>query len=187
VLARGATTRSFYLPAGRWVDLWRSARVADNGALRLGRARTLRGSRELTVPAPLEELPLMARAGAILPLLPPDVDSLTSYGRARGLVHLRDRARRLRLVAFPRGRSRAEIGPGEQVRSVETKRGWRLAIRGRRVRRYSIEASLTTLRRPFRPCGAGRGRRWRFDPVTRVLRATMRGRSPTLRVRRCAA
>ncbi len=29
------------------------------------------GRREVTVPAPLDRLPLMIRAGAVLPLLPP--------------------------------------------------------------------------------------------------------------------
>ena len=36
----------------------------------------MKGPRELNVKAPLEELPLFARAGTILPLLPPEVDTL---------------------------------------------------------------------------------------------------------------
>ena len=46
VLEEGATSRSVYLPHGRWVDLWRSARFRSKpGALRLRRAHVLRGGR----------------------------------------------------------------------------------------------------------------------------------------------
>jgi hypothetical protein len=108
-------------------------------------------------------------------------------------VHLRDRRRRLHLLAFPRGGSRAAIGRGESVRSRESARGWALGLRGRRARRYSVEASLATLRRPFRPCAVRvRGRRlprsrWSYDRGTRVLRATFRARNGRLIVRRRCA
>ncbi len=67
VLAPGATERRLYLPAGRWVDVWRSA---DPSLRTLRRARVLRGGGEVTVPAPLEELPMLARYGSWLELLP---------------------------------------------------------------------------------------------------------------------
>jgi alpha-glucosidase (family GH31 glycosyl hydrolase) len=173
VTAPGAKTKNVYLPAGRWIDLWRAVRyVKRDGSfsLRARPAKLLRGDREAKLPAPLAELPLLARAGTILPLLPADVDTLTGYGRKRGLVHLRDRTSRMTLLAFPRGTTKAEIGPGESVRSSVRGRRWRLAIDGKRARRYSIEASL-----PFRPCGH----------KTRVLRAKLRGRAPVLSVRGC--
>src|SRR4051794_1342567 len=133
----GARTRSLYLPRGRWVNLWRAARYrVRDGSLHLRRAAIARGGRAVKVAAPLTELPLFARAGTILPLLPPDVDTLTGYGKAGGLVHLRDRAR-LRLLALPRGRSRAT---GAGVRSVEGRGSWRLVLRLRRTRRVSLEA-----------------------------------------------
>ena len=67
---------TLYLPAGRWVDLWRSVRYSrSRGGLELRRARTLRGRRTVRLPAPLDELPLLARAGTVLPLLSPDVDT----------------------------------------------------------------------------------------------------------------
>ena len=193
VVEPGATNRTVYLPRGRWIDLWRSSSTDGRGALRLGRARLLAGGAERTVPAPLDELPLLVRAGALLPLLPADVDTLTSYGSEPGLVKLRDRRGRLRLLAFPRGRSRAAIGRGESVRSRESARGWSLTLRGRRMRRYSLEASLGTLRRPFRPCAVRfRGQRpprwaWSYDRRTRVLRATFRARAARLTVRRRCA
>ena len=94
VLEPGARGAPLDLPRGRWVDLWRSVRFrARGGGLALGRARMLAGGRGVTLPAPLDELPLLARAGALLPLLPPDVDTLAAYGdRARRCLAARARA-----------------------------------------------------------------------------------------------
>jgi alpha-glucosidase (family GH31 glycosyl hydrolase) len=193
VLEPGATSRRLYVPRGRWVDMWRSARYrSSDGGLTLRRARTLRGGAERDLPAPLDELPLLVRAGAVLPLLSADVDRLAAYGPARGHVQLRDRRGRLVLLAFPRGRSRAAFNEGERVVSVEGRRRWRLHVRGRRLRRYGLQASMATLRRPLRPCSVRlRGRRlprraWRYNRRTRVLRASFRVRRATLVVRsRC--
>jgi hypothetical protein len=67
VMQPGQTEREVYLPKGRWVDLWRSA---DPSLKTLKRAKVLRGGREVTVPAPLEELPIFVRLGSELELLP---------------------------------------------------------------------------------------------------------------------
>jgi hypothetical protein len=190
VLEPGARTRSLYLPRGRWVDLWRSARLDARGAPRLGRARLLAGARDLTLPAPLAELPLLVRAGALLPLLPADVDTLASYGKAPGLVHLSDRRGRLRLVAFPRGHSSARAGTGQRLLSREGERGWILGVRSSRLTRYALQASLATLKRPFTPCSVRLGGHalprsaWSFRPKTQVLRARFAARSSRLLVRR---
>ena len=82
VIEPGARERRLYLPRGRWVDLWRSASYGE----RHGRAAARRAASccaaaaTVTIPAPLDELPLLARAGTLLPLLPPDVDTLAAYG-----------------------------------------------------------------------------------------------------------
>jgi hypothetical protein len=125
------------------------------------------------VPAPQDELPLLARAGTILPLLPPDVDTLGGYGRGtRGLVRLRDRRSRMELLAFPRGRSLARFNDRESLRSIEGRRRWTLKVRATRARTYKLQASLGTLRRRFRPCRvtvAGKRRKFRYSRKTRVL------------------
>ena len=56
VYERGSTERTLHLPAGQWVNFW-------SGEL-------LEGGREHTVDAPLGEIPLMVRAGAIIPERP---------------------------------------------------------------------------------------------------------------------
>jgi alpha-glucosidase len=56
VLEPGAVRKSVYLPAGEWYDYWSN--------------ELLEGGETITVPAPLERLPLFVRAGAVLPVWP---------------------------------------------------------------------------------------------------------------------
>ncbi len=177
VIVEGARERRLYLPRGRWVDLWRSVGFGERrGALRLGRATLLRGGREITVPAPLEQIPLFARAGTVLPLLPPDVDTLADVGEAPGLVHLGERRRSLTLLAWPRGRTSSAFGERGKVRSIERRGGWELRMRAPKVTRIKLRASLATMKRPLRPCRVElNGRklpraRWAYAAERRVLR-----------------
>ena len=194
VTTEGARDRALYLPRGRWVDLWRSARYDEpTGGLELRRAKLLRGGRGVTLPAPLAELPLLARAGAVIPLLPRDVDTLASYGKGTpGVVRAADRAGRMELVAFPRGRSTARFNGGERLRSAERAGRWTLRVVARRTRTYRLQASLATLAHPLRPCRLTAGGhtvprgRWRYGARTRVLRASVRlPRRGTLAVHAC--
>jgi alpha-D-xyloside xylohydrolase len=52
----GATTRHLYLPKGNWYNFWTGESVE--------------GGRAIDTPAPLEEMPVFVRAGAILPMGP---------------------------------------------------------------------------------------------------------------------
>jgi len=185
VIEPGATQRKLYVPSGKWVDLWRSVDYLQrDGSLRIGRPKTLDGGREQTIPAPLDELPLLARAGTILPLLPPDVDTLAPYG-GKDVVKLSDRHHRLRLLAFPRGRSTARVGRQKLV-STESRGRWILRIdRGAR-RRYDLQASLATLKRPRHICRVtldGRPlkrKEWSYDARRRLLRARFTARGARL-------
>jgi alpha-glucosidase (family GH31 glycosyl hydrolase) len=193
VLDEGVTTREVYLPRGRWVDLWRSVSYeeAGDGGLRLGAARLLRGRRDRTLPAPLDQLPLLARAGTVLPLLPPDVDTLTSYGPGGDQVALGDRADELRLLAFPRGRSSSRFLNGGRLVSRERKHRWSLRIDSGRERSFELQASLRTLRRKLVPCSVrvdGKRlpkRAWSYDRKRRVLRASFALADGKLTVRSC--
>jgi len=187
VLEAGARERALYLPAGRWIDLWRSVEYTEgSGGLRLGRPRTLNGAREITLPAPLEELPLMAKAGTLLAMLPPDVDTLAPYGEGEGLVKLSDRRGALELLAFPRGASSAGFNEGERLRSREGPGRWTLAVEGTRTRRYSLQASMATLRDPIEPCRVTLDGRplassaWSYDPERAALSVAFRTRAGRL-------
>ena len=136
------------------------------------------------------------------------------------------------LLAFPRGATTAKLAGGESITSTETggkKRGkgkkkgpkkraaaakqrtkrsiarrWTLEIDGSRRRSYELQASMSTLESPFKPCrvklngkrllreGAKkpkskRKRRklakgsWSYDPATQVLRATFSSEDARLR------
>ena len=195
VLDPGTRERAVYLPPGRWIDLWRSARYRERrGDLRLRRAALHPGNETIMVPAPLGELPIFVRAGAVIPLLDPAVDSLARYGdAAAGVVGLGERRRRMQLLAFPRGRSVSRFLDGERLVSAERRGAWRLTIAGKRRRSYALQVSLATLRRPFAPCevsAAGHDlapSRWRYDRASRVLRVRVRGRRVVVEVRRCGS
>lgn len=84
VLARGAKSRDVLLPPGDWIDFFTG--------------QTFAGPRErtVTVDAPLSKLPLFARAGALIPLLHPAIDTLSpttdpkveSFARDPGLLYV---------------------------------------------------------------------------------------------------
>ena len=191
VLEPGATQRRVYVPTTRWFDLWRTLAYHEpSGGLRLGKpTRVKPGDR--TLDAPLDQLPLLVRAGAVLPLLPPDVDTLADYGDGRAAVRLRDRRKRMELIALPRGRSESRMHERERLHSIEGARSWRLKVTGTARRTYRLQASLLTLRRPFRPCAvklAGRAlprRAWSYRAATGVLRARFTAKRASITVHRC--
>jgi len=66
VVTAGAAGRTIYFPAGQWVPLFGASPGAD-----------VDGPSSSDVASPLGELPVFAPAGAIVPLLPPTVETLT--------------------------------------------------------------------------------------------------------------
>jgi alpha-glucosidase (family GH31 glycosyl hydrolase) len=70
VLEPGARKRTVRLPAGDWVDLWRSVEVAEDGTMQSRRTKLLKGGRQHVLPAPLKEIPILVRAGARVPGIP---------------------------------------------------------------------------------------------------------------------
>ena len=56
VIEQGAVSRKLYLPQGEWVNYWTQEHY--------------QGGKDITVAAPLEQIPIMVRAGAILPFKP---------------------------------------------------------------------------------------------------------------------
>jgi len=58
----GSTRRNVYLPKGDWLNYWTGSKET--------------GPRTVDVDAPLAQLPLFVRSGAIIEMLPPDIDTL---------------------------------------------------------------------------------------------------------------
>jgi alpha-D-xyloside xylohydrolase len=56
VIEQGAVSRKLYLPQGEWVNYWTEEHY--------------QGGADITVAAPLEQIPILVRAGAILPFKP---------------------------------------------------------------------------------------------------------------------
>ncbi|WP_372790702.1 TIM-barrel domain-containing protein [Paraconexibacter sp.] len=195
VITKGATSRRAYLPQGDWVEWWRSVDLDDQVAPQLSKPKLLEGRTEVAVQAPLDELPLFVRAGAVLPLLDPSVETLTAYGKG-ATVRLADRKTRLRLLAWPRGTRTTSIGPDRRdtATSADTRRGWVLRLRQGRTRKVEVQATLSTLRDgAFTPCrilGGRTGRvplkrkSWSYDEKTGVLRVRLTARNARLQVLR---
>jgi hypothetical protein len=128
------------LPPGRWLNFWRAVSYqTSDGSFHIRQAGTIKGDTTVKVPAPPDQIPLFVRAGALLPLTPPDVATLAPYGRH--LVHLSDRAGRLHLLAWPAGRSTA-VAQGTAFRSQLGHRTWTLRVSGRHLSSLELEAQL---------------------------------------------
>ena len=190
VLVPGATTRDAYLPMGDWVDFWRAIEFSSaDGAFTMRDGDVLEGFATHSVPAPLDELPLFVRAGAMLVFLGPDVDTLADYGAgAPGLVRLADRADVLHVLAFPRGDTDGRFLERGKWRSRETPGRWTLRARAERRSTWTLEASLGTLATPFTPCTVSVNGRllpaagWTYDAASGVLRVQIEGRTVHLDV-----
>ncbi len=84
VVARGARAREVLFPPGDWVDFF-------TGQLYQGQSE-----RSVSVDAPLSKLPLFVRAGALIPMLHPAIDTLSpstdlsveSFARDPGTLHV---------------------------------------------------------------------------------------------------
>lgn len=95
VVEAGATTRTVTLPPGQWIDWWTGALV-DGGT-------------SVTVPAPLDRLPLWRNPAAMLPLLVTPIDT-TLDAVDPGVVTLADPASaRLRILWSPGGHTIASL------------------------------------------------------------------------------
>jgi alpha-D-xyloside xylohydrolase len=78
VIEPGARERKVHLPAGDWIDLWRSVDVCDDGTITQRDPLFLTGGQTCVIPAPIDEIPVLLRAQGRIPLLPASVRTL--YG-----------------------------------------------------------------------------------------------------------
>jgi sulfoquinovosidase len=193
VLQEGAVTRTLYLPGGTWVEWWRSVDYDEaSGGFSLGAPRIHAGSAQVTVDAPRAEIPLFVRAGAVLPLLAPDVYTLAQHGAGDPtVVRLDDRDDQLYLLAFPRGTTGGKFFAGAAYTSTESAGRWTLSIDDSTARTVHLQAALDALQQPFTPCSVNTGgsavdpSAWHFDPATHVLAIRYASSAGALEVEGC--
>lgn len=195
VLTANTTTRTVYLPEGDWIEWWRSAAYReDDGSFALGDLLMHTGGSEITVAAPREEIPLFVRAGALIPLLAPDVYTLAEHGADDPtVIRLADRLDQLHLLAFPRSESSGSFYDTGTYTSNESPGQWTLAMDDNTARTIHLQANLHALLQPFTPCAVHVGdsalanSAWQYEAATGVLRVVYRSDAGALRVLDCGS
>jgi hypothetical protein len=97
VVTRGATSRSVYLPDKAYFDYWSGERVAGPG--------------DVTAQATLDVIPVYARAGAIIPMLAPDVETVVTPGNG-AVISAATRATFLAVDVFAGAQTSVQLDDG---------------------------------------------------------------------------
>jgi alpha-glucosidase (family GH31 glycosyl hydrolase) len=192
VYVEGATERELYLPSGSWVEWWRSVSYQEQGGAFTLTETTIRdGGRSVSVPAPVDEIPMFIEAGAIIPMLSPDVFTLAEYGDNPDIVHASDRDGFLHVLGFPHGETSGRFYDDGTWTSAESEGDWRLTITNDRERTIHLEAAMNTRIMPVPVCGVRLDGidlpvgDWSFDDTTGVLEVTYTTIAGTLEALGC--
>ncbi len=192
VYTEGATDRELYLPEGEWVEWFRSVTYGEEGGTFTLSGTTMHtGGQSITVSAPIPEIPMFVEAGAIIPMLSPDVFTLAEYGDDPEIIHASDRDQLLHVLAFPRGETNGSLYDDGTWTSVEDDINWELTIVNSRERTIHLEAAMNTRITPAEVCGVSLDGTplseddWSFDETTAIFEATYTTTSGTLLVTGC--
>ncbi len=192
VIEAGASQRELYLPAGAWVEWWRSVEYdTSDGSFHIASAHTHQGPGETAVDAPLDEIPMFVRAGAVIAMLAPDVQTLAEHGDDPSIVHLSDRAAELHVLAFPRGQSAGAFYDTGTWESRASSGQWSLSLTDTQPRDIHLQAAMHTLGEPFEPCAVMVGDTelsdadWTYDVTAGVLMVRYRSDAGDLVVTGC--
>ncbi len=163
----------------------------EDGSFSITGTTTHSGARSVTVSAPIPEIPMFVEAGAIIPMLSPDVFTLAEYGDDPAIVHASDREDLLHVLAFPRGQTEGALYDDGVWSSVEEDIDWTLTIENDRERTIHLEATMNTRLTPVPVCGVSLDGEplpvdaWSFDETTSILEATYTTTSGALLVSGC--
>jgi hypothetical protein len=158
ILEPGCTARRVVLPEGRWMDLFDPT-------------GSLTGPAEIEVEVGPDDIPVFVRAGAVLALLPEDVDSLSSY-----VADPRDHRDVLAFAGEPGERWTGSIGPELSCRTETTDGSWTLELSAPRPFGWDVSAWL-----PRAPSEVDMDGAWSF--ASGVLSCSLGGASARIRVR----
>jgi alpha-D-xyloside xylohydrolase len=112
VIERGARTREFRAPPGRWVDWWSGEGLA--------------GGEDHLVDAPLYHLPLYLRAGGIVPLLRSTIDTLAPTSQPERVDSYATDAGLLTIVTTPGDPTSFTLFDAGRVSHEPSTEGWRV-------------------------------------------------------------
>jgi alpha-D-xyloside xylohydrolase len=164
VIEQGAVTRKLYLPKGDWLNYW----TGDH----------LTGGADVTVPAPLDQIPIFVRAGAILPFKPEKQTATLNWSDPNLL------AGPLVWKAYPSKASNTSTFtlPDTTTATLETT-PTNLTISGTSPIERPYEVVITTIAAPATVQLDGRplpSESWTYDPITHQLHATFTAKGFTL-------
>lgn len=122
VVEKDARTRTLYLPQGQWVELWDRSEYdgtvdgGGTGGFRIGGV-PIEGGRDITVEAPIDEIPVFVRLGGIIPVADPSIDTWAPANppEAIEVTTAADRAHLLHVWAFPAGTSATTLSDGTRL------------------------------------------------------------------------
>jgi sulfoquinovosidase len=122
VFEEGATSRSLYLPEGKWLELWQGAEVRPSGGLWLGGV-PIEGGATYTADAPIAEIPVFLRWGAVIPLVDPHVDTLAPGEGTEDFTTADDLAHLLHAWVLPDAATSARMADGSTLTVWRTDAG----------------------------------------------------------------
>ncbi len=168
VIEPGAVTRKLYLPKGDWLNYWTGEHLS--------------GGTDVTVPAPLDQIPIFVRAGCILPFMPEAQTAALNWSDPNLL------AGPLVWKAYPGkagNTSTFTLPDGASATLQTTPAGLRIAGASPTVRSYEVVTVMDTepaaLQLDNQPLPQ---QAWRYDPVTHQVRATFTAAGFTLFIQR---
>ena len=111
--------RTLYLPQGQWIEFWDKTEydgdMAGNGTggFRIG-GSIIEGGQTITVDAPIDEIPIFIKAGAVIPLVDYRVDTFAPAIAANDteVTYAEELADLLYVWAFPKGTSSTRLSDG---------------------------------------------------------------------------
>ena len=164
VIEQGAVTRKLYLPKGDWLNYW----TGDH----------LTGGADVTVPAPLDQIPILVRAGAILPFKPENQTATLNWSDPNLLNGP------LVWKAYPSkaNNTSAFTLPDTTTATLQTT-PINLTISGTSPTERPYEVVITTIAAPATVQLDGRplpSESWTYDPITHQLHATFTAKTFTL-------
>ncbi len=159
VVTRGATSRSVYLPEPEYYDFFSGARVTGAG--------------QVTANATLDQVPLYARVGAIVPMYSPDIETLVPATDGSGVISLADRSDVLYVEVFSGGTTSITLGDGTLVSQTAPTSAYDVALPPTAKNATLVQAAQAS---DLATCDAC----FLDDPISRTLSVTLKTNSDVI-------